>query len=120
MPELKGRKVSGFVKPKTVTDVNAIKYTDKKKESSRQEKLAVYKESGQWPGAKKKAAVHASENTVAWSQKGNNKRSAEDDEDDDDLEDDFRLLKRLKKGKAGSQQDFDKNIELDALEEEVV
>jgi len=137
MPELKGRKVTGFV-GHAKTDVNAIKYTDKKKESSRQEKIKVFKESGEWPGAKKRAAVPASDRTVAWSQKvdkkakkverrkkkdlkmSNKRKVEEDDHDDDDLEDDFRLLKRLKKGKAGSMQEFDKNIELDTLEEEEV
>ena len=50
--------------------------------------------------------------------KSANKRrldSCADEEEDDELESDFRLLKRLKKGKA-SMQEFDDNIQLDTVE----
>jgi len=151
MPELKGRKVVGFVGvaskakndegqkgssgSKGGLDLNEIKYTDKKKEQSRQEKLTAFRDSGNWPGSKK--AKKAAE-TVAWSQKVDKKAKREDrkrkhelkrktemeemaaadsDDDDDDLEEDFRLLKKLKKGKA-SQAEFDKKIQLEKFDEE--
>ena len=125
MPELKNAKVTGFINDKPI-DFNDIKYKDKQKETSRQKKLIVYRETGNWPGMKPKPM-----GSKAWSEKldakdkraarkrkkqlkvkaQNDNKSNEDDEDSDDLEDDFKLLKKLKKGKV-SQEEFDKRIEL--------
>ena len=135
MPELKGRKITGFVAPAAKKDLNSIKYTDKKKETSRQEKLTTYKQTGSWPGkAGEGKKLAASERTQAWSQKvdkkakkverrkkkdlktaGEKRKAQMAEKDEDELEEDFRLLKRLKKGKA-SMKDFDENVaELDNI-----
>jgi len=128
MPELKNRKIKGFKEDKSV-NVNDIKYKDKQKEMSRQKKLAVYRETGEWPGAKKRAEVK-----VAWSEKVDQKERKrkrkeakekkkaekeknEEDEDEDDLEEDYRLLKKMRRGKV-SQEEFDKKIELEAGEDD--
>ena len=111
--ELKKIKISGFEADKSI-DLNEIKYKDKQKENSRQKKLEIYRETGSWPGMKPKPTV-----TKAWSQKQatkdkrvNRKRKKElkqksaenedidSDNDQSDLEDDFRLLKKMKKGKV--------------------
>ena len=113
MPELKGIKISGFVSDNSI-DFNEIKYKDKQKETSRQKKLEVFRETGNWPGMKQKPAV-----SKAWSHKQtakdkrlDRKRKKElkqksceaeniDAQNDvNDLEDDFRLLKKMKKGKV--------------------
>merc|ERR1719429_963456 len=52
MPELRGIKISNFSEVKM--DMNSVAYKDKTREKERQEKLAVYKETGEWPGMKKK------------------------------------------------------------------
>ena len=61
--KLKRVKISGFV-PDNSIDFNEIKYKDKQKETSRQKKLEVFRETGNWPGMKQKPAV-----SKAWSQK---------------------------------------------------
>merc|ERR1711894_341417 len=114
---------SGFVADISI-DYNDIKYKDKQKETSRQKKLEVYRETGNWPGMKPKPMT-----SKAWSEKqdAKDKRLArkrkkqlksealeaveteETENDFDDLEDDFRVLKRMKKGKV-SQDEFDKRI----------
>ena len=114
MPELKKLKVTGFVNDKLL-DFNDIKYKDKQKETSRQKKLEVYRETGNWPGMKPKPMT-----SKAWSEKqdAKDKRLArkrkkqlksealeaveteETENDFDDLEDDFRVLKKMKKGKV--------------------
>ena len=42
-------------------DMNSVAYKDKVREKERQEKLAVYKETGEWPGLKRK------KESVSWS-----------------------------------------------------
>ena len=68
MPELKGRKITGFVAPSGTSpeDLNSIKYTNKAKETSRQEKLQAFQQTGNWPGA---AVKKKQPEAVAWSQK---------------------------------------------------
>ncbi len=124
-------------------------FSDKQKERSRQEKLRVFTETGLWPGAKEKPK----QDTTAWSEKLSRKRrrdlrrevkqakreakketvqSQEEDEDLDDLEDDYRMLRKIKKGKVRAElfiprlrklkwfcvqatnDDFDRRIDLDA------
>ena len=134
MPELKGIKIRNFVEEKL--DLNDVAYQDKVREKERQEKLAAYRETGLWPGARRKM------DSVAWSKnkevrdkrrdkktrraekrKGENdvgpENSAEE-ADDDDLEDfssDYKLMKKLKKGKI-SQTQFDEAFDVDDVEEE--
>merc|ERR1719511_250137 len=112
-------------------DFNDIKYKDKQKENSRQKKLEVFRETGNWPGMKQKPVV-----SKAWSQKQATKEkridrkrkkemkqkaaeleNIEDENDLNDLEDDFRVLKKMKKGKV-SHEEFDKRIDLDGLDTE--
>ena len=113
MPELKKVKISGFVADISI-DYNDIKYKDKQKETSRQKKLEVYRETGNWPGMKPKPTV-----SKAWSHKQVAKEKREDrkrkkelkeksdniekidaENDANDFEDDFRILKKMKKGKV--------------------
>lgn len=82
------------------------------KEESRQEKLAKFRETGQWPGMKGKPAV--SDNSWSIQQerrdrKADRKRKKElkrqalekqiieDEDDEDNLDEDYRLLKRMRK-----------------------
>merc|ERR1712061_159088 len=104
-------KISGFVADSSI-DYNEIKCKDKQKETSRQKKLEVYRETGNWPGMKPKPTV-----SKAWSHKQATKEKREDrkrkkelkqksdmenidaENDANDFEDDFRVLKKMKKGK---------------------
>jgi len=140
MPELKNRTITGFVID-TKKKANEIKYKDKQKERSRQEKLKVYQETGSWPGFKK-ATDSGNKSTAAWSKKtaakerklsrretkdlkkrkreeGRQKGDDEgcEDDDNDDLDEDYRLLKKMRKGKV-STEEFDKKIDLnDAVDD---
>jgi len=134
MPELKGIKITNFTEVRM--DMNSVAYKDKVREKERQEKLAVYKETGEWPGLKRK------KDSVSWSknkevldkrrekkQRRAEKRAAvpeegkeedvdEAEEDDlDDFSSDYKLMKRLKKGKI-SQDEFDSAFDVDAIEQD--
>ena len=63
MPELKASSVKDFVEHDI--DINLVKYKDKEREQSRQKKLKIFSETGQWPGLKKKP-LKAKE-SVPWS-----------------------------------------------------
>ena len=86
-------------------------FRNKEKEESRQGKLAEFKQTGIWPGLKSKPAEK-----IAWSKKVEQKQRKEDrkrkkemkqasnskiddfeDDDDDDLDEDYRLLKKMRK-----------------------
>ena len=86
-------------------------YRNKVKEESRTEKLAVYQATGKWPGMKSKVMEK-----TAWSDKVDKKgrrderqrikelkkpekeeSAIESDDDEDNLEEDYRLLKKMKK-----------------------
>ena len=113
MPELKKAKIDGFSND-TSFDFNNIKYKDKQKESSRQKKLEVYRETGHWPGMKQKPTTSKpwSDKQDAKSRRLDRKRKKEikithqdqndskDDEDLEDLENDIKILKKMKKGKV--------------------
>jgi hypothetical protein len=95
-----------------------IPFRDKQKERSRQTKLSVYRETGEWPGRKRASTADA--NKMAWSQKVNQKERKRkrkeakekkrqnpeenvepgNNSDDDDLADDYRLIKKMRKGKV--------------------
>lgn len=116
MPELKNVKITDFTPEKM--DYNSIKYKDKQKEKSRQGKLIVYKETGKWPGLKEHTAKQE-----AWSEqktqkdkrakrkekKAKKRINTFTDQDMDELDDDVRMLKKLKKGKV-SNEDFEKHF----------
>lgn len=125
MPELKKLKLDGFASQKL--DFNSIKYKDKQKEKVRQEKLSVFKATGQWPGMKVK-----SQGTVAWSNKVDKKLRREErvtkkekkrkpdesnNDDLDNLEEDYKLIKKMKKNKK-SMDEFDKKIDLETFEDD--
>jgi len=131
MPELRGIKISNFTEVKM--DLNSVSYKDKLREKERQDKLKIYKETGEWPGLKKK------KETVSWSKNKDvlNKRRekkmrkaekraavtpAVEASADDDLEDDFasdyKLMKKLKKGKI-SQDDFDDAFDVSEISADV-
>lgn len=64
MPELRhGEGVADFEGPAFEVDAQHIGYRNKEKEAARQRKLDAYKETGEWPGAKK-----FQRKTEAWSQ----------------------------------------------------
>ncbi|CAB4055105.1 DDX55 [Lepeophtheirus salmonis] len=107
MPELKKIKVTGFIPEKV--DLNSIKYKEKLREDSRQKKLKIYKESGKWPGMKE----HLSDTQACVREETKGKGKKISQEDEDDLEKDFRLLKKLKKGKV-SQKEYDDDIKLES------
>ena len=87
-------------------------YRNKVKEESRTEKLAVYQATGKWPGMKSKIIEK-----TAWSDKVDKKGRRderqrikelknpekqeesviESDDEEDNLEEDYRLLKKMKK-----------------------
>ena len=85
-------------------------FRNKEKETSRQGKLAEFRETGIWPGMKSKPVEK-----VAWSKKVDTKNKkaerkrkkelkemskVEEKEEDDDLNEDYRLLKKMRKVSA--------------------
>lgn len=123
MPELKGVTITDFVPVRM--DYNTIPYQDKQKEKSRLQKLSAYKETGSWPGMKQhkpkqEAWSQQKERKAKKKKKNEKKRKAHEftQEDLDDLEEDFRMVKKLKKGKIKN-KDFDKyfGCEADVVEE---
>lgn len=122
MPELKKLSTDDFVPFEF--ELNEVRYKDKQKEKSRQNKLVVFNETGKWP-AGKKTEIRKKE-TVPWSKQKdqklkkkvkNAKRQQQFDkltsEDIDDLEDDHKILKKLRRKKI-SHEDFDKHFGCDA------
>lgn len=87
MPELKNDagNVADFEGPAFEVDAQHIGYRNKEKETARQRKLDVYKETGQWPGAKK-----FQRKTEAWSQAKERRADRKTKKDD-------RRDKKLKK-----------------------
>jgi len=132
MPELNKRKVEGFTPLKM--DWNTIKYKNKVKEESRMEKLSEFEKTGRWPGMKYKV-----DEKLAWSEKvdkkgrrderkrikdlkkGGEEQSVIDTDDEEEFEEDYRLLKKMKKkhNASGAKEDFDKQIQLEKMEDEV-
>ena len=114
MPELK-RKNTDFFQPMDV-DMNSVAYKDKKREKIRQEKLATYRATGQWPTSKANAApakkkeswsekkaekVHKKEKKqIKLEKKEKRKKKSIDQEDWDEMARDARLLKKFKKRKV--------------------
>eukprot|EP00092_Neocalanus_flemingeri_P005872 GFUD01006320.1.p1 GENE.GFUD01006320.1~~GFUD01006320.1.p1 ORF type:complete len:593 (-),score=175.05 GFUD01006320.1:58-1836(-) len=127
MPEIRRANIINFTDEKM--DLNEIAYVDKIREKDRQVKLASYKETGQWPGMEKKMLKV----TPQWSKKQEvldkrrdkkarrlEKRNAselvpEEPEEEDDFQEDYKMMKRLKKGKI-SQDDFDEAFDMDKVE----
>uniref|UniRef100_A0A1B6JTZ4 ATP-dependent RNA helicase n=1 Tax=Homalodisca liturata TaxID=320908 RepID=A0A1B6JTZ4_9HEMI len=66
MPELKDKPMTGFINQPI--DFNDIKYKDKQRELSRQEKLNSFNETGVWP-SRKKHSKGCTKETTPWSLK---------------------------------------------------
>lgn len=133
MPELRNVDTSGFV-PADI-DMNSISFKDKQRESSRQSKLATFKETGKWPC--KKASKANMKKSEPWAltkarkaekkeKKMLRKQKKEElkakgvvatkkrkrgvsAEDLQELAKDIALMKKLKKKKI-SETDFDKQF----------
>lgn len=133
MPELKHHHVTNF-KPDPI-DVNTIKYADKGRETERQGKMAEYASTGKWPGLEKKK-LKKPPSSVPWSNKVEQKEKRRDkkaakaakrkakteqttkeDGGDDDFAEEYRLMKRIRSGKARS-EDFDAAIQLDNMSDD--
>lgn len=137
MPEIKPDHKKEFIGPSSKFDYFDISYKNKQKEDSRQTKLVVYKETGQWPGAKPKK-----KKTLPWEQskikkddkktnktlrKEKNKLIKEavenqtakkkkrgfDEEDLAEIAKDIALFKKFKKKKI-TEEEFDKEIGFDS------
>lgn len=113
MPELKGADVSGFREEEGV-DLNRVGYLDAGKERRRQDKLKLWRETGENPFLKKKKTEKWSEAKGKKEEKKSKKeerkekkaqtqkqkrKAAMSEEDLKDLADDIRLIKKFKKGK---------------------
>merc|ERR1719341_89093 len=106
MPEIKRSSIINFEDEKM--DLNEVAYVDKTREKVRQEKLATYKETGQWPGLENRK-----KETLAWSKNQEvldkrrekklrkfEKRKAaevveEESEEEDDFQEDYKMKKKL-------------------------
>ncbi|XP_055678638.1 probable ATP-dependent RNA helicase DDX55 homolog [Lutzomyia longipalpis] len=131
MPEIKDTHTEEFSGPEGEIDFMGIAYKNPQKESTRQEKLSLYAESGVWPGKK----VKRKKQTESWElskqkklerkekrkqrklkmQKKNadgekkKKRKRISDEDLAELASDIALLKRIKKKKI-TEEEFEEEI----------
>ncbi|XP_043190907.1 ATP-dependent RNA helicase DDX55-like isoform X1 [Amphibalanus amphitrite] len=125
MPELRTAEVTNFT-PADV-DLNSVPYKNPEREAARQAKLAAYRETGAWPGAKPAKAKPWSESKAkrqeqkqkkqkrkeVKEEKKKKKRNREVDQDEwDELASEARALKKLKKGKMSKRQ-FDASIGMD-------
>ena len=118
MPELKGITVKDF-EPAEI-DVNDVRYKDKNLEKNRQKKLKDFQITGQWPGMKKplktksepwskqKDMAHKKKKRQEMREKMRN-RNRLTEEEMEELDEDYRMLKRKKKGRVTNGQ-FDKHF----------
>ncbi|XP_011084868.1 DEAD-box ATP-dependent RNA helicase 18 [Sesamum indicum] len=99
MPEVKNHSLSteGFV---PVEDINLedIKYKDKSREKQRKKNLEAKQAEKEQKQQKPKAGSNAS-NTVMRKKTARQRRAAQSTEDADELDREYRLLKKLKKGR---------------------
>ncbi|KAL0452690.1 UNVERIFIED_CONTAM: DEAD-box ATP-dependent RNA helicase 18 [Sesamum latifolium] len=99
MPEVKNHSLSteGFV---PVEDINLedIKYKDKSREKQRKKNLEAKQAAKEQKQQKPKAGSNAS-NTVMRKKTARQRRAAQSTEDADELDREYRLLKKLKKGR---------------------
>ena len=126
MPELKRLKKINF---KTYDiDFNSIAYKDKQKEKIRLKKLDEYLKTGNWPGMKmhvpkqeawSKKKLQKDKKKIRKEKKQMKKRKQLTEEEIDDLAEDYRLIKKLKKGKVSDQQ-FDEYFGCEAEDEDEV
>jgi len=126
MPEIKRSSIINFADEKM--DLNEVAYIDKVREKVRQGKLATYKETGQWPGLenKKKESQSWGKNQEVLDKRREKKSKlfekrkaaevvVEEPDEEDDFQKDYKMMKRLKKGKI-SQNDFDEAFDMDKVE----
>lgn len=139
MPELKTLNADNFTGPTFEVNVNELTYKNKQKEESRQGKLKVYEETGEWPGKKK-----FKRKTEAWELSKKNKEDSKSkkkerkskrqlkketaaangtaiakkrkakisQEDIDEIANDLRLFKKLKKNKM-TEEEFNEQMGID-------
>lgn len=139
MPELKHLNADNFVGPDFEVNVNKLTYKNKQKEESRQGKLKVYEETGEWPGKKKfkkkteawELSKKAKEESKSKKKERKSKRQLKKEtaaangtaiakkrkakftqEDIDELANDYRLIKKLKKNKMTEEQ-FNEEMGID-------
>ena len=118
MPEMQKYSTEDFVSFEF--ELNSVPYKNKQKETSRQKKLEIFSKTNKWPVAKGKE-IHKKE-TIPWSKNKEKKikKKAKKEKikqaseimtnaDIDDLEEDHKMLMKLKKGKI-SKDDFDKHF----------
>ena len=130
MPEIKRASIVNFVDEKM--DLNEVAYADKIREKDRQKKLAIYKDTGEWPGLekRKKESLAWSKNQEVLDKRRDKKMRklekrkapevvAEESEEEDDFQEDYKMMKKLKKGKI-SQNDFDEAFDMDKVEADQV
>lgn len=135
MPEINRFKIRNFEAEKL--DLNSVGYVDKAREESRQGKLEEYRKTGVWPGFENKRKLDSqswsqkkdvldkrrdkkARRAEKWAEKEQEKEGEQgeqevEEQDDDDLKADYKMMKRLKKGKI-SQDIFDKAFDLDTVE----
>ncbi|XP_068226782.1 ATP-dependent RNA helicase DDX55 [Palaemon carinicauda] len=121
MPELKGVTLKNFEAMEI--DLNSVRYKDKELEKNRQSKLKEFRETGKWPGLKQAPKTQ----TTPWSEqkdkalkkkkrreKNEKKRNRNrlTEEEMEELDEDYRMLKRRRKGKV-SDAEFDKHFGMD-------
>lgn len=118
MPELKGVAVKNF--EAIELDINSVKYKDKELEKNRQKKLKDFQETGKWPGLKqapkpksqpwseqKDKALRKKKRQEKKQRKRKGNRLTE--EEMEELDEDYRMLKRRRKGKV-SDVEFDNHF----------
>lgn len=69
MPEMKDQFKETFKGPEKIADISKLQYKNKQKQEAHKKKLEVYKETGEWPGLKKKKPK-----TIPW-EEANKKRN---------------------------------------------
>ncbi|BBN10585.1 ATP-dependent RNA helicase DDX55/SPB4 [Marchantia polymorpha subsp. ruderalis] len=115
MPELRrGVLTPEFFVPMEGVDIDKIKYKDKAREKQRMKNLSIKKETIKEPeenGHKQKRPVLTPTNV---DRKKNSKKRQLDQSrrDQDDMENDYRMLKKLKKGLI-TEEEFDQAIDAD-------
>ncbi|GFP86569.1 dead-box ATP-dependent RNA helicase 18 [Phtheirospermum japonicum] len=100
MPEVKHHSLStkGFV-PCEDIKVEEIKYKDKSREKQRRKNLIAKQAAAKEQKPQKRKAISNAPNTVMRKKTARQRRAVQSTEDADELDREYRLLKKLKKGK---------------------
>ncbi|XP_010937935.1 DEAD-box ATP-dependent RNA helicase 18 isoform X1 [Elaeis guineensis] len=120
MPEVKHHSLSvdGF-SPEDDIDVTQIKYKDKAREKQRQKALQRKEaESRQGPKSERVKQIPDGSITVTRKKTGRQRKATQTKEDDEELEQDYRLLKKLKRGEI-DESEYEKLTGFGIFEERV-